>query len=202
MAKKEVNILLVIVLSIAIVGIGFLVYNQYSQKGNVVQETVSPQVESPKDIGSPGEVVDMSDNSEVSEPKQVTILIYRYDFDKPEIVIEPGTTVIWKNMDTRRHVILDKHDALQLRTVKKILEYGDTFEYTFNKVGVYEIIEANFGINGKVIVQETGSNLITGNAVGGVELSGKSFLIGAINLFVVTLALLVLGFYISRHKKN
>jgi plastocyanin len=198
MLKKEANIAIIVILVIALAVMGVSVYNIFTKKNVIMQEeTAEPVIEEPKNI--PGNVVDQA-MPEEKEPT-VTILIYRYDFDKPEIVIEPGTKVIWKNMDTRQHVILDKRDALQFRTIKKILEYGDTFEYTFNKLGTYEIIEANFGINGRVIVNNKASNLITGNAIRNMEFNSGSFFLVAINLLAVTLALLVLGFYISRNKK-
>lgn len=196
MIRKEVNIILIMVLAIALVVVGISIYNIVSKKDVIVQEeTTEPAVEEPKSIV--GEVVNMTEFDEVG-PKEVTILIYRYDFDKPEVVIEPGTKVIWKNMDTRRHMIADKRIGI-FRNLRKSLEYGDTFEYVFNQTGVYEIIEVNFGINGKVIVTNN-ANQITGNVVKDMEFSGGSFFLFSINLLVITLALLILGFYISRNR--
>jgi plastocyanin len=197
MQKKEANILLITLLVIALAVIGFSIYNIFMKKEVVIQEEVQPAVEEPKNI--PGDVVDTNQPELAEKSPEITVLVYRYDFDKPEIIIAPGTKVIWKNLDTRQHVILDKRDQLQFRTIKKILDYGETFEYTFEKEGVYDIIEANFGINGKVIVTRD-SNLITGNAIGSMELGGSSFFLVSINLLVFTLLLLVLGFYISKHK--
>jgi plastocyanin len=196
MLKKEANVVIMVILVIALAIIGVSVYNIAFKKEVVVQEYVEPAVEEPKNVV--GEVTNVQ---EPEQNKTVTILIYRYDFDKPEIVIEPGTKVVWKNMDTRQHVILDKRDQLQFRTIKKILDYGDTFEYIFDKEGNYDIIEANFGINGKVIVGDSSSNLITGNVVKNMELNGGSFFLVVVNLLVFTLILLVLGFYVSRHKQ-
>jgi plastocyanin len=199
MLKKEVNIAIIAILVIALAIIGVSVYNILTKEQVVIQE----------DISEPGVVVPEPKPAAVEKPveieelpKTITILISRNSFDKPEIVIQPGTKVIWENTDTRQHVILDKRDQLQFRNIKKILNYGDTFEYTFNDAGVYEIIEANFGIKGKVIVQNSDikSNLITGNVVSNLEVDGFNFFLTSLNLLVITLAALVLGFYVSRRR--
>ncbi len=189
--KRRLSLILILLLAFAV--IGFSIYD-YLNKEEVTQEKTTEEVSE-----KPSEAV-------VEEPKplssnEVLIQIFRNEFDKPEITIETGTKVIWKNMDTRRHMITNKRIGL-FRTLRKSLEYGDTFEYTFNDVGVYEILEANFGINGKVIVEEPKPNLITGYVVANLELNGLSFLLISINLFVVTTLALVIGFHISRKQQK
>ncbi len=189
--KRRLSLILILLLAFAI--IGFSIYD-YLNKEEVTQEKTTEEVSE-----TPSEAV-------VEEPKslasdEVLIQIFRNKFDKPEITIETGTKVIWKNMDTRRHMITNKRIGL-FRTLRKSLEYGDTFEYRFNDVGVYEILEANFGINGKVIVEEPKPNLITGYVVANLELNGLSFLLISINLFVITTTALVIGFHISRKQQK
>jgi len=189
MVNKGVKIAVYALVAIIIIAVAFFTCNYYSQKKSVepvkgAEETKAPVIEQPEPIIEAAE-----------QKKEVLIQIFRYEFDKPEITITPETKVIWKNMDTRNHVILDKRDALQFRTIKKVLGYGDTFEYVFEKPGVYDIIEANFGINGKVIVA---NNLITGNVIKNLEVNGTGFILLSINIFVFTVLALVLGFYLSR----
>ena len=192
MKTKKRGLSLILILLLAIAVIGFSIYDYLNKEE--VQEPVSEEVSE-----TPSEAV-------VEEPKslasdEVLIQIFRYEFDKPEITIETGTKVIWKNMDTRRHMITNKRLGL-FRTLRKSLEYGDTFEYTFNEPGVYEILEANFGINGYVIVEEPKPNLITGYVVANLELNGLNFLLISINLFVITTIALVIGFHISRKQQK
>ncbi|TKJ17675.1 hypothetical protein CEE44_04045 [Candidatus Woesearchaeota archaeon B3_Woes] len=187
--KKRHDIALILIVLLGIATIGFSLYDYLNKEEvqEVAVEEVSeePVVEEPKLLG----------------PNEVLIQIFRNKFDKTEITIETGTKVIWKNMDTRRHMITNKRLGL-FRTMRKSLEYGDTFEYTFNEPGIYEILEANFGINGYVIVEEPKPNLITGYVVSNLELNGLSFLLISINLFVITALALVIGFHISRKQQK
>ena len=190
MISKEVNIALILVAIVFISVLGISIYNQMNKEDliqeEIIEETIieDPVVEKPNLI---------------EEQKEVTIFISRTEFDKPEITIEPGTKVIWVNTDDRLHMITNKRIGL-FREMRKSLEKGDTFEYTFNDPGTYEILEANFGINGKVIVQKENIGLITGSVIGEMEVNGGSFLLLAINLIVITLVVLIVGFYVSRHK--
>ena len=123
-------------------------------------------------------------------------------FLEVQSLIEPGTKVIWQNTDDRRHMITNKRIGL-FRQMRKSLEYMDTFEYTFNETGVYEILEANFGINGKIIVEEKKENIITGNVIKQIEVNGVAFLLTTVNIFAITMVILIIGFYMSRpHKKK
>ena len=182
--NKRHEIALIFIILLWIATIVFSVYD-YLNKDEVqevaVEEVSEPQpfVEEPKLIGS----------------NEVLIQIFRNEFDKKEITIEAGTKVIWENMDSRRHMITNKRIGL-FRTMRKSLEKGDTFEYTFNEPGTYEILEANFGINGKVIVEKPKPNMITGYVVSSLELNGLSFLLISINLFVVTTLALVICFHV------
>jgi|TARA_B100002003_G_C13999369_1_gene482514 plastocyanin len=190
--SKEVSIPLILVLVVAISILGLSVYNQYGTEEIIQEEIIEEELVEEPIVEKP--VI-------VEEPKEITVFISRFEFDKSEITIEPGTKVIWVNTDERRHMITNKRIGL-FRTMRKSLEKGDTFEYTFNDPGTYEILEANFGINGKVIVENTNMGLVTGSVIGELEVNGANFLLLSINLFVITLLVLVIGFYVSRHKIN
>ena len=188
MIKKESVVPLVLVLLLAVIVIGVSIYDQMiMDEDEIIQEEVIEE-----DMEKPVEVV--VEEPEPEKPKEIVINIMRYEFDKPEVVIPVGTKVIWNNTDTRRHMITNKRIGL-FRMMRKSLELGDTFEYTFDEPGTYEILEANFGIHALVIVEE--ENQITGGVIG---VSSSSFLVFAINLFLITLIILVVGFYVSKHK--
>ena len=155
MITKEVNIALAIILIIAISILGISIYSHYT-KEEIIQEELTQET-----INEIPEEPVIEKPILVEEPKEITIFISRYEFDKPEIIIEPGTKVIWTNTDDRNHMITNKKLGL-FREIRKSLAKGDSFEYTFNDPGTYEILEANFGINGKVIVENKDINMITG----------------------------------------
>jgi plastocyanin len=192
--KKEVSIGLILLLVVALLIIGISIYRQYTQPEEIIQDGAE---EEEKEVVE----IEVEEEPEIKEPSEVIISISRFEFDKPEITIKPGTTVIWNNTDTRKHMITNKTIGL-FRRMRKSLEFGDTFEYTFNEPGVYEILEANFGINGKVIV-EAEPNLITGQVVKNIEVNGLGFLLVSLNLFGISMVALIAGFYFSRrHHKE
>jgi plastocyanin len=195
MIIKKVNISLAIILIITLSILGISIYSHYN-KEEMIQEIIDEEI-----IEETPEEPIIEKPALIEEPKEVTIFISRYEFDKPEITIKPGTKVIWTNTDDRNHMITNKRLGL-FREIRKSLAKGDSFEYTFNDPGTYEILEANFGINGKVIVEKKDTNMITGAVIGALEINGLSFLLISINLFAITLVVLVLGFYVSRHKVN
>ena len=208
MMTKRGRWILIAVLIVALAVIGLVLYQQMVSKEKIVQEeikvdsvqepvkAVEPAIEEPAPIKTPS--------------KEITIEISRFAFDKPEVTVPVGTKVIWKNTDERRHMITNPTIGL-FRTLRKSLEQGDTFEYIFTEPGTYEILEANFGIRGLVIVEDTGSSslvakagnndLITGYIVKQIEINGLSFMLISTNLFVITAILLVIAFYISRRKR-
>jgi len=194
MIKKKSNLLLILILIVGLVIIGLSLYEQIKEK-ELLKEYSKEKPEEPVEI-----VEEPIKEIIVEEPKPKEIIIYisRYDFDKPNIIIEPGTKVIWENKDERRHIITNKRLGL-FREIRKSLEYGDTFEYVFNEPGVYEILEANFGINGEIVVAES-SESITGQIITNIEVNSLGFLLIAINLFVITTIALIIGFYFSKRK--
>ncbi|MCK4521498.1 MAG: hypothetical protein KAU20_02910 [Nanoarchaeota archaeon] len=212
MIKKEGNIALIIVIIIALVIIGFSVYNS-TQKEEEVSETIEEKVEWEPE----GEAEEKTEEAAVAEevPKEIVVSISRFKFDKPEIIIEPGTKVIWNNTDTRKHMITNKYLGL-FRNMRKSLGYGDTFEYTFNEPGVYYILEANFGINGKIIVgknvvnadvivkkkNESGIQSIIGNIVKDLQRGKTNSLTILFTVLLFTTIVFFIGFYKHRDKKS
>ncbi len=189
MEKKRVFVV-VLVLVLVFIIIGTSLYDQFSQNGKITSEETPEEVtEEPEEpIAEELEIV-------VEEPNDVVIQISRFEFDRPEVVIVPGTKIIWKNTDSRRHIITNKRLGL-FRELRKSLSYGDTFEYTFNEAGTYDILEANFGINGKVIVRER--NLITGNAVKSMDINANSVVLSSVGILALTATTIGVGFYVSK----
>ena len=194
MKIKEVNVGLGLLLALAIIILAVSIYQGVKEPEEIIEEVAVEE-----EIENNTRLVVIEEPVEIEEEKEVIIQISRFEFDQPEITIEPGTKVIWNNTDTRRHMITNKRIGL-FRQMRVSLEQGDTFEYIFDEPGTYEILEANFGINGKVIVEEN-SNSITGYMIHSMEVNGVGFLLFTLNLFVLTGIALVAGFYISRHKK-
>lgn len=193
MEKKRVFVV-VLVLALVLVIISTFLYSEFG-KQRETEEKTTPERFSKEVTEEPEETAVGELEIVKEEPKEVVIQILRFEFDKPEVVIEPGTKVIWKNTDTRRHMITNKRIGL-FRKMRKSLSYGDTFEYTFNKAGTYEILEANFGINGRVIVKE--GNLITGGAVKSVDVNSNGVVLASAGILALTATTLGVGFYVSK----
>ena len=193
MKKREINIGLGLILALAIIIISISIYQGIKEPEEIIEEPIIEEESLTREIviEEPEEIIEL--------PKEVIIQIYRFEFDKPEVVIETGTKVIWNNTDSRRHMITNKRIGL-FRQMIVSLDQGESFEYIFEEPGTYEILEANFGINGKIIVEDN-SNSITGYVIHSMEVSGVGFLLFALNMFGITAVALVAGFYFSRHKK-
>lgn len=243
MIKKEKNLAVILVLLLAFVIIGIPYLEKSNELNGEVQEVIieeEPVKITETSVNVPIETKPVVSKKPItlSAKKEVVIQISRFDFDKPKITIDAGTTVIWENIDSRRHIITNKNIGL-FKTIRKSLKQGERFDYTFNEPGVYEILEANFGIKGVIIVKEksnivtgmvanteelnenmvvkninfvpeqelvvkkTGSNqIVTGNMVKNVEVDSLKFILFSINLFALTMAALIIGFYLSRNKKR
>ena len=143
MKIKEVNISLALILALAIIILAVSIYQGVKEPEEIIEEIAVEE-----DIENDTRIIVVEEPVEIEEEKEIIIQIYRYEFDKPEIIIEPGTKVIWNNTDTRRHMITNKRIGL-FRQIRVSLDQGDTFEYVFEEPGTYDILEANFGINGR-----------------------------------------------------
>lgn len=77
------------------------------------------------------------------------IMINRFNFDPETVTVSVGSTVTWKNLDDRRHII--DNNALDIRSGN--LDEGGTFSYTFTEAGEYDILDPIFGIRGTVVVE-------------------------------------------------
>lgn len=95
-----------------------------------------------------------TDPMEPSGGEVVEIEIRNYEFSQPELHIEPGTTVRWKNTTNTYHTVTpDGHNAwTQWQTASE----GQTFEVTFNVAGEYPyycIPHRSLGMMGTIIVE-------------------------------------------------
>lgn len=73
-------------------------------------------------------------NNAFFKPKTYTIDITKLGFLPPELEINSGDTVIWKNEDSNTHTL-----AVEFQNITKpiILVMHKNYTYTFNKPGVY-----------------------------------------------------------------
>lgn len=191
---KRGVVILAVLLVIAVISTGIVLYK--SSKEEPVEVVEIPAAEE-----SVKEPVQEVKESVKEAPKEVTIHISRYDFDNANITIATGTKVIWVNDDSRKHMITNPRLGL-FREMRKSLEEGDTFEYTFDKAGTYEILEANFGIRGIIIVKDNNYDPITGYVVYNLNTEGTKLLKSSVNLLTIVLGILILGFYFNNIKRK
>lgn len=59
--------------------------------------------------------------------------IKSFAFGKPDLTIEPGTTVVWTNHDEAPHTVTSADHMLN----SKALDTDDRFSFTFEKAGDY-----------------------------------------------------------------
>jgi plastocyanin len=68
------------------------------------------------------------------DAKPHKIKIQNLKYDPAKLTIKVGQTVIWTNNDDHDHTVVAKNDAFDSEN----LTSGDSFKYTFAKVGKYE----------------------------------------------------------------
>ncbi|MFO8174956.1 MAG: plastocyanin/azurin family copper-binding protein [Longimicrobiales bacterium] len=82
------------------------------------------------------------------------VLTQSLTFEPDEVTISPGTTVRWTNAAPVFHTITpDDHNEWIQATVQ---EAGETFEHTFQRVGVfpyYCAVHRDVGMTGVIIVE-------------------------------------------------
>lgn len=79
-----------------------------------------------------------------------TITIQNETFNPNKITIKSGTNVQWINNDNTQHQIMSDSGAFQ----SNILNYGDSYNFFFDKTGIYGYHDAlNSTITGTIIVQ-------------------------------------------------
>ena len=73
-------------------------------------------------------------NSQATEPNTVTMK--NIDYTVKELTVKKGTTVTWRNDDTAQHDVNFDDQAMDSAD-SKLLDQGQTYQYTFNEVGTF-----------------------------------------------------------------
>ena len=73
-----------------------------------------------------------SGTEETAEAEIVAVAMRNYKFDKQEIRIKEGTTVVWTNYDSAPHTV--DGEGLDSGTISK----GESWTYTFTTKGLYD----------------------------------------------------------------
>jgi len=71
--------------------------------------------------------------AQAQEPNQ--IVIKNFMFSPMAITVKAGTTVTWKNMDGEPHTVVNDAGIFH----SAALDQNDTYQYTFDKPGVYKV---------------------------------------------------------------
>ena len=189
MNEHEKAVILLIIFLAVFVGVGYLLGKQ--QAPIITQ----PVIEQPSVIEEPEVVYKQEEPAIITlppeEPKEAIVEI-RYNKLYPEkIVIEPGTTVIWINKDTKAHKI----SATNREFYGPRMQPDDRYEYTFYNTGTYNYNDVIFKyIEGSIEVKAAEG--ITGGAI--TQMFEKSP-IGAILTIIFTIFSVVV-FYIYVYK--
>ena len=84
----------------------------------------------------------------------VEIELRNFEFSQPEVRIEPGTTVRWRNTTSTFHTVTpDGHSAWSEWQTASV---GETFEVVFDQVGAYAYYcqpHRPLGMTGTIIVE-------------------------------------------------
>ena len=84
----------------------------------------------------------------------VEVELANFDFSEPELRIEAGTTVRWRNTTSSFHTVTP--DGHTTWTEWQTAGSGETFEVTFDEVGTYPYYcspHRGLGMTGNVIVE-------------------------------------------------
>ena len=64
------------------------------------------------------------------------VVLKNFDFSPMDVTVTPGSTVTWKNMDGEPHTVASADGAFH----SPALDQGDTYQFKFDKPGVYKYI--------------------------------------------------------------
>lgn len=81
-------------------------------------------------VGASAHAVIKPDASATPAPTQA-VTIDKFAFTPKEIIIKPGTTVVWTNKDQTPHTVTARDKSFHSAG----LDTGDSYRYTFAKVG-------------------------------------------------------------------
>lgn len=65
--------------------------------------------------------------------RPVVVQITRNGYSPQRVVIDPGTAVVWKNVDQERHTVTSIYDPIRLQS--PALAPGETYSILFNRPG-------------------------------------------------------------------
>lgn len=86
----------------------------------------------------------------------VELDIAGYAFSTTPLIIAPNTTVRWTNRDVARHEVVGAGSAPEFAS--PLLSQGESYEYTFTRVGTYNYrCTLHAGMVGQVVVEEASS---------------------------------------------
>lgn len=110
--KKRTIIIFIVITALSLIGTGFMM--QDSNKSDSKKSD--------------------KDSTTVSETEPNTVVIENFKFSTPNLNIQKGTTVTWKNLDTAKHDINFVDSGL---TDSNLLEQNGTYSYKFDVEGEY-----------------------------------------------------------------
>ena len=64
------------------------------------------------------------------------VVMKNFDYSPMELTVTPGSTVTWKNLDGEPHTIASVDGTFH----SPALDQGDTYQFKFDKPGVYKYI--------------------------------------------------------------
>jgi plastocyanin len=64
------------------------------------------------------------------------VVMKNFDYSPMELTVTPGTIVTWKNLDGEPHTVASLDGAFH----SPALDQGDTYQFKFDKPGVYKYI--------------------------------------------------------------
>jgi plastocyanin len=64
------------------------------------------------------------------------VVMRNFDFSPMDITVAPGSTVTWKNLDGEPHTVASRDGLFR----SPALDQNDTYQFKFDKPGVYKYI--------------------------------------------------------------
>ncbi|MBW2989407.1 cupredoxin domain-containing protein [Candidatus Woesearchaeota archaeon] len=162
----------------------YLVEEVIEQKDIIPEETeTAPSVEE-----SPEKAPEGIEEKETEAIGEVIIRIKNLKFDPKEVIISPGTTVVWINEDASPHKVVSYTRLFY----GPRLSPGERYSFTFTQEGSHRYFDAVFPKIGKgTVIVKKEPLPITGNVVG-VSLN-KNKEDGIFALFILLFVIMILG---------
>ncbi len=136
--KKKMVIIMVVVLVLLAVA-GALVFSMSGNDGDKDEAPAKPSQnqEAPAQTDATEPSTDTTTDSD-AQSGEVAVSISNFVYTPGTLTVKKGSTVTWTNNDSVAHTVTSDSESPKSGLDSELFGKGETFEFTFNEVGVFK----------------------------------------------------------------